>query len=187
MASESSVSDTPFPGARLQVRGAFHREPTSAAQRSLALESSARFSERGWSVRLPVRAEKISIDKQAVVYERVVVRRRAIEERARVQANVRREELWVSAQKDENVHGAAARQRAPRICAPPTRVRKVSSGAAQGARQFQWTRPPPSGSWRPGRASGRVAADRGIVGVALSTVHPPSLRRQFRRLGSAYR
>jgi stress response protein YsnF len=119
MGSESSVSDTPFPGARPQVRGAFHQESTSANHCSLALEATAGFSERAWSVRLPVRAEKISIDKQAVVYERVVVRRRAIEEQARVQANVRREELWVSAQEDDNVGGATARSRGPRIAPRP--------------------------------------------------------------------
>lgn len=110
MASESSVSDTPFPGARPQVRGAFQHESASAAERALALEASGGFSERGWSVRLPVRAEQIRIDKQAVVYERVVVSRRAIEEQARLQAKVRREELWVSGQEDETGRGAPTRQ-----------------------------------------------------------------------------
>ena len=95
------AADTPFPGAHSQVRGSRHEALAPAPRapvppRALALDSSPAPSERGWSVRLPVRAEQISIDKQVVVYERVAVRRNEIEQQAHLQVNVRREELRVS-------------------------------------------------------------------------------------------
>ncbi|MDQ6673914.1 MAG: YsnF/AvaK domain-containing protein [Chloroflexota bacterium] len=105
MAPEPEAPDRPFPGARSQVPGlryegseAAQREP--AAQRSLELESTPTTSERGWSVRLPVRAEHISVDKQVVVYERVLVRRREIEDLAQVQGTVRKEEPRVTVDRD---------------------------------------------------------------------------------------
>jgi stress response protein YsnF len=92
--------DVPFPGAHSQVTGRplqTHAPTTSApgAAGQLPLEASAASAERGWSMRLPVRAEHVAIVKETVVYERVAVRRRTINERARVDASVRREELRV--------------------------------------------------------------------------------------------
>jgi len=54
----------------------------------------------GWRLRLPVRAEQIAVDKQLVVYERVVVRRRELHELERIDATVRREELQVHTEGD---------------------------------------------------------------------------------------
>ncbi|MGI9147933.1 MAG: DUF2382 domain-containing protein [Chloroflexota bacterium] len=71
--------------------------------RLLPLESSPLRWERGWTIRLPVRVEHITLDKQVVVYERVLVRRQEIEERARVQASVRKEELRVSVDQDQGL------------------------------------------------------------------------------------
>jgi uncharacterized protein (TIGR02271 family) len=100
-----TAADAPFPGARSQVRGQRQEdappEPReSVGERLLPLESSYAPAERGWSVRLPVRAEQISVAKQTVVYERVVVRRREIADEAHLQADVRREELRIAEEGD---------------------------------------------------------------------------------------
>jgi hypothetical protein len=46
-----------------------------------------------WAVRLPLRAEAVTIDKQTVVVEEVAVRRRQFKEVVRPSETVRREEL----------------------------------------------------------------------------------------------
>jgi len=67
------------------------------------LEASAVAWERGWVVRLAVRAESVQVDKQVVVYERAVVRRRETEELATLGASIRREELSVDSEGDARV------------------------------------------------------------------------------------
>ena len=47
-------------------------------------------------IRLPVRAEEVTVTKQVVIYERVVLRRREIGDIAPVEATVRRERLQVA-------------------------------------------------------------------------------------------
>jgi stress response protein YsnF len=47
-------------------------------------------------IRLPVRAEEVTVTKQVVMYERVVLRRREIGDIAPVEATVRRERLQVA-------------------------------------------------------------------------------------------
>jgi uncharacterized protein (TIGR02271 family) len=51
-----------------------------------------------WSVRLPVRAEQIRIEKQTMVVEEVAVRRRQRREVRRLDESVRRERLQVETQ-----------------------------------------------------------------------------------------
>ena|SRR5438067_1925184 len=50
----------------------------------------------GWAVRLPLRAEEITIDKQTVVVEEVAVRRRQFKEVVHPSETVRRERLRIS-------------------------------------------------------------------------------------------
>jgi len=50
---------------------------------------------RGWRVRLPVRAEQVTVNKRTFVAEEVVVRARPVEDVVRVDETVRREELRV--------------------------------------------------------------------------------------------
>jgi uncharacterized protein (TIGR02271 family) len=59
----------------------------------LPIEGTPTFADNAWSVRLPVRAEQITISKQVVVRERVRLERRRVEEVARVDAVLRHEEL----------------------------------------------------------------------------------------------
>jgi uncharacterized protein (TIGR02271 family) len=98
---QSTASDLPFPGALSQVPGQRHENQVPTAQdaekrpRQLPLESAGVPWERGWLIRLPVRAEHVEIDKRVVVYERVSVGRRETADLAHVSANVRREELRV--------------------------------------------------------------------------------------------
>jgi len=104
--SGASADLPPFPGARPQVAG-MHRlhDGESGApgadgadgrhSQPLALEASPETWERGWLVRLPVRAEHVVVDKQLVVYERVEVGRRDVGDLQRIEATVRREELKV--------------------------------------------------------------------------------------------
>ncbi len=109
---ESRATDRPFAGAHSQVSGLRGDTLGSTAQRPaerLPLESPAVAWEPGWSIRLPVRAEHILVDKQLVVYERVIVRRHQIDDLARVDANVRREQLRVEVDGDADVTPALGR------------------------------------------------------------------------------
>jgi len=66
---------------------------TESSKQALPLEATSRSIESGWSVRLPVRAERITLARESVVCEEVRVSRRRIQEVARVQALLRRETL----------------------------------------------------------------------------------------------
>ena len=71
---------------------------TSAARGAdtLPLSTAATLSGNGWTIRLKVRAEAISLSRRTVVRERVLVRREQVEGRARVKAEFLREELRTS-------------------------------------------------------------------------------------------
>jgi stress response protein YsnF len=102
MSLETSTFDRPFPGARSQVPDFRNDESESTARqpraaRLLALGASPLPRERGWTIRLRVRAEQIQIEKQVVVRERVEVRRRAVGGSTRVTADIRKEVLDVQA------------------------------------------------------------------------------------------
>ena len=101
--SESRAPDQPFPGAHSQVPGArgHHPDPNApGSDAALPLESHMVGSERGWVMRLPVRAEQIMIAKQTVVHERVIVRRRQVQDRVRMDATTRREQLQLEVEGD---------------------------------------------------------------------------------------
>ena len=66
---------------------------TAAAPEPLPIEGKAVLAPDGSTLHLPVRAEEITISKQSVVRERVLVQRKWIEEAARVDAVLRREQL----------------------------------------------------------------------------------------------
>lgn len=104
--SESNAPDSPFPGAHSQVpgvRGAAGESTMGRSTGPLQLEASVVPWERGWLVRLPVRAEHIQIDKQVVVYERAEVRRHQTEATERVGASIRREQVRVEVEGDADV------------------------------------------------------------------------------------
>lgn len=63
---------------------------------TLPLSETPTFTGNGWTVRLPVRAEEITLAKQVVVRERVVVRRQQVEGHRHVEARLLREELRTS-------------------------------------------------------------------------------------------
>ena len=90
------TDEATFPGARSSVPG-FHRlaDEMNAAS-PLPLDAIPGHAELGWSIRLPVRAEDIRIEKQTLVYERVVVRRASLRDVTRLETSIRREELEVS-------------------------------------------------------------------------------------------
>ena len=100
IAPESDVTDRPFPGAHSQVPGA--RTPSADAStaaraqpRLLPLEAVRDRSDKGWVVRLRVRAEHVTVSKEVVVTERVVLRRGVVDDVVRLEAVVRREQLKV--------------------------------------------------------------------------------------------
>ncbi|MBV9327985.1 MAG: DUF2382 domain-containing protein [Chloroflexi bacterium] len=66
---------------------------TTPPRDRLPLECAPVFTEGAWSVRLPVRAERVTLSRQPHVRERVVITRRRIEGTARAEAVLRREEL----------------------------------------------------------------------------------------------
>jgi uncharacterized protein DUF2382 len=92
------------PGAEETGTPASERPPNVAelrwSGRPLPLEANVESSSRGWTIRLPVRAEYIMVDKRPVVVEEVVVRRRPLEDAARVGDTVRRERLRVETEGD---------------------------------------------------------------------------------------
>jgi stress response protein YsnF len=59
----------------------------------LPLEGVPTFAHDGWNIRLPVRAEQITLAKEVVVRDRVLIHRRQINQVARVQAVLRHEQL----------------------------------------------------------------------------------------------
>ena len=103
--------DQPFPGAHPQVPGS--RTPTAdtdapAGERPLPLESTRTGAGVDWRIRLPVRAENISVTKELVVYERATVRRDQLHDHARVEESIRRERLALATEGDVNVAEAPA-------------------------------------------------------------------------------
>ena len=99
--TESTASDLPFPGAHSQVPGQRHEsappllQDAKSSPRRLPLGSAGAPWERGWRIRLAVRAEHVEVDKRVVGYERLRIARRQTDDVARVTATVRREELRV--------------------------------------------------------------------------------------------
>src|SRR5689334_4254174 len=100
--AQSEPIDRPFPGAHSQVPGT-RGEPEARALDSLPLEATQSRSGERWTVRLPVRAEQVRVSKQVVVCERVLVHRRAVEDVAHVEDQVRREVLRVESEGEGEV------------------------------------------------------------------------------------
>ena len=97
-AGESDVPDRPFPGGHSQVpgtRGELSGDSTAETgpARSLPLEAVRDRSNRGWVVRLPLRTEHVTVRKEVVIGERVVLRRVLVGDVARFEATVQREQL----------------------------------------------------------------------------------------------
>lgn len=69
--------------------------PEDSAGRRLPLEAVVDGRGNGWSVRLPVRAEQITVTKESVLVEDVHVMRRVRKDMETVQARVRSEQLTV--------------------------------------------------------------------------------------------
>jgi hypothetical protein len=72
-------------------------------RRVLPLECSVVSLNPGWTVRVPVRREEVSVEKRAVVVEEVVLRRRSVEEVVSREETLRREEIRVDAEGDLEV------------------------------------------------------------------------------------
>jgi stress response protein YsnF len=60
-------------------------------------------SPNGWTVRLPLRAEQITLEKRAVLVERVVVRTTPVEDQVRVEESIQREQLEVTTEGEVRV------------------------------------------------------------------------------------
>jgi stress response protein YsnF len=57
------------------------------------LEGTWRASEDGWMIRLPVRAEEVTVEKLVVVYEEAIIRRAAVGRLDHIRAISHRERL----------------------------------------------------------------------------------------------
>lgn len=105
---ERALADQPFPGAHSQVPGAHNSSATSmellhSQREGLPVEADCSSVAGGWVVRQPVRTEQVTVATEVVVYERVLVRRRRVGEIARIETEVRREELRASTEGEANV------------------------------------------------------------------------------------
>jgi stress response protein YsnF len=65
------------------------------AERPLPLEARVEPTAGGWSIRLPLRAEDVTVDKRTVVAETVTVRRGPVEEVMQRDETIRRERLRI--------------------------------------------------------------------------------------------
>src|SRR3954463_9277865 len=99
----SDIPDAPFPGAHSQVAGAHSLGDDNRRQGHLPLDMRAERSGSVWAVRLPVRADMVTVEKRTVVIERVTASRRTLGERAQIEDSVRREVLRIDTDGDPNV------------------------------------------------------------------------------------
>jgi stress response protein YsnF len=60
-----------------------------------ALEVAVERSGQSWTIRLPLRREELRVEKRTVIAERLIIRPQVVPDVARVEANLRREELRV--------------------------------------------------------------------------------------------
>jgi uncharacterized protein (TIGR02271 family) len=76
---------------------------TATSRDALPVEGTPVPAHDTWSVRLPVRAEEITISKETVVRERVVVKRNQVQDVAQVSALLRQEQLRVTTSEGREV------------------------------------------------------------------------------------
>lgn len=62
---------------------------------SLPSEARVERTDGGWSIRLPLRREEVRLEKRTVIGERLVIRRARVPDVARVQGDIKREQLRV--------------------------------------------------------------------------------------------
>jgi stress response protein YsnF len=79
------------------------------ARRPLPLEGTLESLGDGWLVRLPLRAETVTAERQTVVAEEVTIRRGEVQDVVEVGDSVRREQLDVRTEGDVEVHESHAR------------------------------------------------------------------------------
>lgn len=93
MLGRSSGKTTPVSVGQAAAEDADGQEPSST--RPLPLEAAVDAHAGGWSVRLPVREEDVTVSKESVLLEEVRVLRASRQETESVQATVRSERLKV--------------------------------------------------------------------------------------------
>jgi len=93
-------SQAPLPGDR---DPAITRDRNDRVSRTLPLQGTVETVANGWALRLPVRAEHVTVTKQAVVVEEVVLRRSEVDDVVHVDETLRRERLRVSTEGDVEV------------------------------------------------------------------------------------
>jgi uncharacterized protein (TIGR02271 family) len=79
------------------------------ARRPLPLEGTLESLTEGWMVRLPLRAETVTVDRRTVVAEEITIRRGEVQDVAEVSGEVRREQLDVYTEGDVEVHETRSR------------------------------------------------------------------------------
>ena len=99
-----------------------HAPPAATAEQPLPLEARIEPTAGGWSIRLPLRAEDVAVDKRTVVAETVTVRRGQVEEVIQRDETIRRERLRIETEGNLEV------------------TRSVDPGRAS-ADDTEWTRP----------------------------------------------
>jgi hypothetical protein len=81
------------------------------SRQTLALEAERQASGNALTIRLPVRAERVSVDKRAFVTEEVEVRPSRVQDVVQIEETVRREQLEVETRGDVEVEGRDAGRR----------------------------------------------------------------------------
>jgi uncharacterized protein (TIGR02271 family) len=82
------------------MHSASQKEDDAPRRRGLPLDASMERWAGGWAIRLPVRVEHVSTEKQTVVAEEVTIRRGEVDDVVAVREPVRRERLVVDAEGD---------------------------------------------------------------------------------------
>jgi uncharacterized protein (TIGR02271 family) len=70
------------------------------------VEPAVERTAQGWTIRVPVRREALTIEKRTVVAERVVIRRAVVLDDERIDVGLRREELRVRGEHARVTDGA---------------------------------------------------------------------------------
>jgi stress response protein YsnF len=87
--------------------------PSSTAERTLPLEAKVEPAAGGWSIRLPLRAEEVTVDKRTVVAETLTVRRGQVKEVMHRDEMIRRERLRIESEGNLEVTRPIDPSRAP--------------------------------------------------------------------------
>ena len=110
MEAEAELPEGSFPGAHAQLPRWLPTTPRNVSVETpiLPLNAAQERLGEGWLLRLPVRAEHVTLSREVVSYERIVLRRVKVDDETHVEAVVQRELLRVETLGQARISGSEA-------------------------------------------------------------------------------